>query len=259
MICCAESGAWLIIAQPAHAWLAGQLAANWGNNDFATPEPREVVAIATSLHDVGWQEWDTAPRLHSDGRPVNFLETTLDETREVWLRAIARVALLDPYAALLVSMHASTIYRKRLERGVDPPDEVQTLLDQTVAEQTALQARLEGHPQYIGAVEQDSLEANYRILRVCDLISLALCTGPLREGIIENVPGAHFRERVSLHYAPANENVLTLSPYPFSGSPLTVSVAARSLSESVYPDESAYHTALGEAPWVHLEFSLISG
>jgi hypothetical protein len=54
MITRPEGNGLLLISQPAHAWLAGKLAAAWGNGDFVRPWPFEAVILATRLHDIGW-------------------------------------------------------------------------------------------------------------------------------------------------------------------------------------------------------------
>jgi hypothetical protein len=261
MICRPQSDGWLLISQPAHAWIAGQLAAAWGNGDFAPPAPRETVVLATALHDIGWFEWDAAPALHPDGRPVNFLETSLDETRQVWQRGVTHVSSLDPYAGLLVSLHASTIYRRRLERGADPPAkqaELQTLLADAAAARADLQARLKGHPRYGLAVEPTVLRVNYRLLRVCDLLSLTLCTGPLEEGEITAVPGRKPDGWVAIHYLPVDDATLALAPYPFSTPQLTVEVEARRLHQRIYPNPAALQVALRDAPWTRLGYTLMA-
>ena len=42
------------IAQPAHAWVSGQLARAWGNVRFGTVAPRDEVCLAAEQHDVGY-------------------------------------------------------------------------------------------------------------------------------------------------------------------------------------------------------------
>ena len=50
----------VIITQPAHAWVSGQLAQQWGNPDF---EPAtEEVRFATEQHDVGFLDWNKPQR-----------------------------------------------------------------------------------------------------------------------------------------------------------------------------------------------------
>ena len=204
MIVRGEDGGWQLISQPAHAWLAGSLAAAWGNDVFAKPSPFEAVILATRLHDIGWLAWDASPRLGKDGRPVNFFDTTLAETIPIWRRAVRQVALIDPYAALLVSKHASTIYRRRLERAADPPElrsEVKTQLAEQAAVQESFCLRLVDHPDYGPAVGQDHLKATYRWLRACDLLSLVLCAeGMPAVGVIDAVLDTHPIEFVQITY-----------------------------------------------------------
>lgn len=260
MICRADRDGWLLTAQTAHSWLAGSLAAAWGNDRFVAPEPRTAVVLATRLHDIGWSRWDAAPRLHSDGRPVNFLETSLDDTSPVWRRSVNYVRQLNPYAGLLVSMHASVIYRRRLKRQIDPierQEELRVALAETLAVQTKMQNRLQEQACHKAAIEPMRLNANYRTLRICDLLSLVLCTGPLVEGMIDDVPGGTVEERVELRYFPLDEKTLALEPYPFSLSPLVVGVDARWMPKTRFRGLETFHADLEKASWRFLEFALV--
>src|SRR5258705_11724462 len=51
------------VAQPAHAWISGQLARAWGNERFGTVEPLAEVCLAAEQHDVPWIEWERRPAL----------------------------------------------------------------------------------------------------------------------------------------------------------------------------------------------------
>ena len=44
----------IVITQPAHAWVSGQLAQAWGNESFGEFAPREEVCLAAEQHDIGW-------------------------------------------------------------------------------------------------------------------------------------------------------------------------------------------------------------
>ena len=46
----------IVIGQPAHAWVSGQLARAWGNDRFGHFEPWEEVRLAAEQHDVGYGE-----------------------------------------------------------------------------------------------------------------------------------------------------------------------------------------------------------
>ena len=61
----------IVIGQPAHAWLSGQLARAWDPR----PEPWEEVCLAAEQHDIGMAEWELAPRLNpGTGLPRSFME-----------------------------------------------------------------------------------------------------------------------------------------------------------------------------------------
>ena len=248
-----EANSWMLITQPAHAWLAGKLAAAWGNDSFASPYPFEAVVMATRLHDIGWLDWDASPRLGEDGRPVNFVDTNLAETIPIWRRAVGRVSLMDPYAALLVSKHASTIYRRRHERGIDPPEQHSELGDM-LAEQQANQeqfcTRLADHPRYGPAVEADHLKMAYRWLRVCDIFSLILCSDALPlSGVIEAVPGKRMGDLTSISYERPAPFQLLLDPSPYKKPIIKLSVQTRLLAKNSFQDETGYRNSLNEASW----------
>lgn len=254
MICRHEKGGWLIISQLGHAWLAGELAAAWGNEDFTGPTPRSAVILATHLHDIGWLDWDAAPRLNPDGQPVNFLDTNLEETIPMWRQGVQQVATIDPYAALLISEHARTIYRRRLERQTDPPEkqsEVKALLAEQSAVQERFRAQLADHPIYGPSTGSEHLHAAYRWLRACDLLSLALCSDALpQSGEIANVPAGGPTDLQSIHYTVTGPFSLVVTPSPFARSILQQTIQARWVAELSYPSQEAFHAALRHAPWV---------
>jgi hypothetical protein len=164
------------------------------------------------------------------------------------------MSLLDPYAALLVSKHASTIYRRRRERDVDPPKqrtELQTSLAEHKAIQETLRAQLADHPVYGPAVEPDRLKAAYRWLRACDLLSLALCTEYLpAEGVIEAVRGSDPVEFIQIRYSRPKPFELRLDPSPYSKAPLQLTIQTRFLKETTYPSPATFMAALEQAPWL---------
>jgi len=253
MIVRRDGSGWILISQPAHAWLAGEFALAWGNERFARPSLRETVIMATRLHDIGWLAWDARPRLDKGGRPVNFLNTSLDDTIPIWQQAVWQLSLLDPYAALLVSKHASTIYHRRLDRGADPPQQratVEAQLDEQAAVQESLRRQLADHPKYGLAVESDFLKATYRWLRACDLLSLILCVDEMpATGSIEAVLSTRPIEFTRINYNRPNPFQIALDPTPFSA-PLELAIQTRFLGETTYPNQAAYLAAIEQAPWV---------
>jgi hypothetical protein len=253
MICRPHNDGWLLISQPAHAWMAGKLAAAWGNEQFPAPNPCEAVILATRLHDIGWLNWDAAPRLGNDKRPVNFLDTTLEETSPIWRHAVEWVRIIDPLAGLLVSMHATTVYRRRLERAVDPPQErnlVQKLIDEQEDIQAGIRSNLIGHVDYGDVANTHHLTAVYRWLRVSDLLSLAVLAGVLpKEGHIHQVPASGGKEFTTIHYHCRSPFNLEINPWVFSRSEIQIPIQARYLKQERFDNQTSYHSAIAHAPW----------
>src|SRR5688572_1399621 len=61
----ASNGQLTLITQTDHSNLVGELAAHWGNADFAAPEPYDSVVRAAVFHDYGWLRYETKPLLNS--------------------------------------------------------------------------------------------------------------------------------------------------------------------------------------------------
>lgn len=217
-----DSGDTLVIGQPAHAWLSGQLARAWNPR----PEPWEEVCLAAEQHDAGMAAWELAPTLNPEtGLPRSFLELPLDEHLAIWRSAAPVVLTQSRYAALLVSMHGTALYERRR-----PGPEVDAFL----SEQRALQARLgEGF-------DPEQVRRNQRLVWAWDSLSLGL----LLDWPPFEVEGIAVSGR-------------TLDPWPFAEDTLAVRVDARRLVGR-FDDESEMRAALDAAPWVRLELELSS-
>lgn len=265
MICRAIENGWFFITQPAHAWAAGQLAAAWDSAALFTPVLKTEVTLATALHDVGWLEWDKAPRLNAEGHPVNFVEITFAETEQIWERAISYVGVYNLYAALLVSMHAATIYRLRLGRVVTSKEQkkkIKTALDQHIKNENDFITRLSNQSLYASAVEQTQLQANYRILRICDLLLLAICTGltTSRSGKIREVPTPSGDLTDIIHYnINEDDHIISLNPYPFSDSELMLSINGRRINQTTFTNQQNYQAALQQAIPEKIRWTIIPG
>src|SRR5215216_7655394 len=176
----------LIIGQPAHAWVSGQLARAWGNDAFPAPSPREPVCLAAEQHDVGWADADLAPLLGGGGRPLSFLEYPRAEHVAIWRDAPRRLLAQSRYAALLVSLHGTSLYER-----IDPdryPPELAAAIRAYVTDQRRLQRRL------AAGLDAGEIDRNRRLILALDRLSLALCHGTA--ATIEDVPGARGTARI---------------------------------------------------------------
>jgi hypothetical protein len=211
----------LLITQPAHAWVSGQMARAWA----APFSPFEAVCLAAEQHDAGWMEQDRAPSLNPDtGRPRHFLEMPLAAHLGVWRSASGRVVAQSRYAALLVSLHGTTLYSRR----TDPPPEVQDYLEAERAVQRELASGLDA----------DEVDANRRLVLAWDRLSLGLCL-EWEQDTIADVPG--FGE---LRLAGGN-----LSPWPFREPEVIFTTEARRLPGTFTSEQelsAAYAAARAE-------------
>jgi len=246
----------LVIGQPAHAWVSGQLARAWGNAAFPAPAPREPVCLAAEQHDVGWQDADLAPLRGGDGRPLSFVQYPRPEHVAIWRGAARRLLAQSRYAALLVSLHGTALYDRYVDADAHPP-EVAELIRGYLREQRALQEEL------AAGLDPGEVARNQRLIATLDALSLALCHA--RGTTLEGVPGADGPVAIEVaradpagpataarddHAVPpgAAATAFTLAPWPFAPDALVVGCEARRLG----PDGE-----IGE--WVPLRFELSRG
>ena len=212
---------WLLIRQPEHAVFSGALASHWGNEEFASPEPRSSLLTAAAEHDTGWEEWEHHLGLNQDGEPLNFSEMEVAQHLGIWRRSVAGMTGKDPYAALLISLHATGLYRGGLEENT-PKDRhlVEAFLTEQRNTQDRIRQTLWTDPVYGPSVQETTLMHNSRLLHVWDWISLLLCCGEPEAQVIGAAPGGSVEHRIDLSLQPRNELTLAIKPYPFGESPL---------------------------------------
>jgi hypothetical protein len=230
----------LVIGQPAHAWVSGQLARAWGNDAFPPPSPREPFCLAAEQHDVGWADADRAPLLDDDGRPRSFLSYPRAQHVAIWRGAAPRLLAQSRYAALLVSLHGTSLY-ERIDPGAHPED-VAAAIREYLDGERALQASLSA------GLDPDEVDHNRRLLLALDRFSLALCHG--RATTLDELG-------VPIAVAPADE-AWTVSPWPFAAERVVVGCEARRLP-GTFADAEAARAALAAAPWVPLRWELRAG
>ena len=259
----------LVIGQPAHAWLSGQLARRWGNAAFPPPAPREPVCLAAEQHDVGWSHADLAPPLGDDGRPLAFVAIPRPMHVAIWRDAPRRLLAQSRYAALLVSLHGTSLY-ERIDPDAYPPELAAEIRDY-VTDQRRLQRRL------AAGLDAGEIDRNRRLILALDRLSLALCHGTA--ATIEDVPGARGTARIRVEAtgdgaaaspptAPARDDHavppdaaterFVLSPWPFTAAGVVVGCEARHLP-GAFADAAALEAALAAAPWHALRWELNPG
>jgi hypothetical protein len=235
----------LAIAQPAHAWLAGRLAAAWAPWPGPLAPLRDEVAMAAGIHDLAWGERDTAP-VHDPhtGLPQRFLDVPVGDHVALWASATGLARPFGALPALLVSRHGTRLMRGRLAEG---DDAVAAHLEREARKQDELIGELGASP-----VHRDlDVDAAAALLAVWDTLSLSACQGP-REQTVPDVPWGE--ERVELAVAPASDGALTVAPWPFAPRAVHLAVAGREVARTA--DRAALDAAWSSAPTVWLDVTL---
>jgi Protein of unknown function (DUF3891) len=161
----------LLVPQPAHAVLAGELAA--GLTCFG--ELPSEITRAIQMHDTGWAASDAQQiqRLRSGGaqagHAVSFISIPPREVEEAWTASINTVETFSKTGAMIVSRHF------KLLAGNDPVHQ------RFVEAEKARQRRLEGSGKAEDPPKGDDLERWTAALGFCDLVSLFLLSGLSRE------------------------------------------------------------------------------
>lgn len=154
----------LLVPQPAHAVLAGDLADALLDKTFG-PLPPEIKQ-AILMHDTGWAMADAAQiqHLRSNGskaeQPVSFVANSPEESAEAWTASINSVERMSPAGGLIVSLHFTLLARQIEHRSF-------------IAAERSRQRRLEAKRR-----DQAMDVARWvAALGLCDLLSLYLLCG----------------------------------------------------------------------------------
>jgi len=187
---------WLI-AQPDHAALAGDLAAQFVANEFPAQDKDVIRAIA--LHDAGWANYDGGgeagggrrglipqPLRDPEGRALSFLRAPVPVFLEAWELSIeCAEEKAGAIGGLMVSGHFRRLGEHHLASVKDSREDAERI--HTFLEKQASCDEVRFSRQARSRAEVESL---VDFLQFCDLLSLYLCCGsrasvqfpPLRGG-----------------------------------------------------------------------------
>ena len=283
------SRVWLI-TQPAHAELAGMVAAHWGNQEFArpghyaaAPDPerlRREVVLAVTEHDSGWREWEADPLLSAeDGLPQGLGEVLKDPVAgmERWRLGIPRLAERHPYASLLISDHAYWLYAAQFDPDPPPefthhlhrgpslyPKELETEARRFLADvremQEAFRRRLEEDAFWRAALEPEHRNPHARLLQILDGFSLALCSAVIAP--VEGEAKGLGEDHVVFHEVPRRswEDRVPLEVKPLGDGRIVIDpypLDKTPLTVSVPARVAEPHTWWRQAPWTLKQFTYV--
>jgi hypothetical protein len=199
MIVRERSDSYVLIKQHDHGLLSGEFARYWAER----PRPLQSTIYAIMEHDVGWQNLDT-PVSWSEktGKPYSFTNYPMGPKLQAYKEGLNFLEARNPYAACLCSMHYTSLVG-------DTEQEVRFR-----ESETARQRKIESA---MNKEESTNLEHNFRLLQLCDDLSLFVCLNePGRNDHPWYKDGFSFK---GAKYAPIWEEhfTLRLDPTPFSG------------------------------------------
>jgi hypothetical protein len=161
---------WLLVAQPDHAALAGDLAARISSPFL--PERDDEIIQGITLHDEGWAALDREPLMDAAGRPKSFLDFLPSAFVIAWRESIERAEKVAPIAGLIVSGHFCRLGQNRMKAAIDTPSDTQILREFLIREGER-QRRLES----MQGRSAEQIRALVDLLQFCDVLSLYLCCG----------------------------------------------------------------------------------
>jgi hypothetical protein len=236
----------IAIPQPSHAWLSGQMARAWGNAHFAAPTPYDEVCLAAGQHDISWLDWEMTPALDAGtGLPQEFFRVPSKVHITLWREGVLRARVFGRYPALLVSLHADTIYAQYFNFNKASGECGGVFLDEQHRFQARTAASLRADPKLAEQASPETIEHNWLLIAAFDRMSLEICWGVRKEIKIPNVPTAG-AGTTELRMQPGAGDGLVLDPWPFR----TAGVALRAEGKRLrgrFATEADLHRALDEA------------
>ena len=270
----------LILAlQIDHSRVAGYLAAHWGNEEFAQPQPYASVVLAAQEHDIGWWEWEMCPStLNDKGYPLDYHDGSfkyLGQLRlDFYKNAVDHVLQRDPYAALLMAMHGVALMNAGYGKYSYPPDRtsdprVKAYVDHQEQLRLELLAQLRVSDQFRTFSSEEQVWTNYEYMEVFDQLAQFLCNryplnsdarklGPTKTLNDVDVPVRPGDKPVKINLDTVGANRAIVRPYPFDYDPLPVSFSARLVPNRTYKNPEDFLAEFYRAERITVTHTLAS-
>jgi len=254
-----------------HAALSGQFARTFGNAQFESPFPLDLVIYIIANHDAGWAAFDRDPVTDPEtGLPFTVFGTPARHILPTSKGSPDFNQLHHPYCGLLSSMHTWGIYNGRygftragrLNRiSLDDRPAVDAMLAVELERQTALKAKLAASAETADWVEEGRLFQNYKLLQFCDLLAIYYNTTHSEqrsEQTFTHVPMGRDRD-VTVTIYPKAPEIYAMSPFPFAADGAQFAFAGRSISSGQHEREGGWAGVLARAPTEWETFRLVPG
>jgi Protein of unknown function (DUF3891) len=259
----------ILIRQTDHAILAGFFAREWGNELFKRPEPFGSFRLAAAEHDNGWTEWELQPEVDpTTFSPYTFMSIPTAEHIALYQRGLERLVKADHYAALLVSLHAASLYDRT--RATMPgfsakyvkaneTQMVNEFVQRLRLQQLRLKVDLRAEASTSAFVEDKVLQANAQRFEALDRLSLYFCLAPLGDATIDCVALDDHGSEADWELRPEGRNSVALDPYPFRTEPLQFSILGRRIPKRHYGDDLDLQKTVAQAQYFAMNFTLRAG
>lgn len=244
----------MLMSQPAHAWVSGQMAAAWAD----VFEPHAEILLAAEQHDVGWSDWERRPSFNRrTGLPFAFMEMETSDHLAIWTDAGRRIEAMSALAALLVSRHGTGLYERfHTREQVKGEPQVLAYLEHERKTQQRLVEYLRHGRGWSDLIGEKALDRASRLIAAWDWMSLIVCMNESERGEVKDVPwGAGC---VDLEMGRADAARWTVSPWPFAARELVV-VAEGRLMEKRAKGEDEMLAMLAAAEVARMEIVLARG
>ncbi|SFB55767.1 Protein of unknown function [Cohnella sp. OV330] len=173
MIVSAWEGHYRMTANDEHGRLAGRLAGAFRPALLPEGERREEVLYAVAEHDRGWIGLDEVPLWNDEAnRPFSVTDYPLGLRLPFYGRGISEVEGQSPYAALLCSMHYTSLppaFLKHIVGGAPAS------LPSALAEEKERQRRIRADLGLGSAAAEDTIGTHLALLQLADALSLHFC------------------------------------------------------------------------------------
>lgn len=262
MIVSRDSGGLRVVFQVDHQDQCLLAARAWGNDTFARIDPWEPIEHAAAVHDEGWRQWEAAPEIDANGRPMDFPDLARERHVRLYEDGIAASERHGPEVGLLVSMHGLGLYRSRLGLDGSTGDigALPAVAQEFVSAQQIRQERLWGD---LGDDPERRAWAwaAYRLLQAWDALSLALTWRGLpqrRGGRLPNVPRGRDDLGIDLHLHAIDDHTAVCDPFPFAGAEALLPVATTTIPDRRYISNEDLRSALAAAPTEQRTFRILA-
>lgn len=202
MIVREKEDCFVLFKQYDHSVVSGVFAAHWQEK----PEPYASVHCAIQNHDIGWELLDHTVLWNEEmNEPYSFIDHPVEHKLPAYKRGIDLVESEDSYAGYLCSRHFASFFRMAKDEAsilfLERENERQRRLKQTFTKQ-----------------QQERLDVNFRLLQMCDDLSLFVCLNEPGENTFPWYRNGFKWDGTAINPVWKDPATLTFTPYPFTQS-----------------------------------------